>query len=265
MIEDETVSPQRPATEPSGRGHGKLTLTIVLILGIAVGIALVLAIESWRQSDDDNLVTVATTAPLAADTLPPITPSPPAPDADDPLAGAVWPSPDSETRYTDPVEAARGFAVDFVGFTDPVLGEFLVADSRSGQVEVKPSANGPTTIVFVRKLGDDDNWWVLGSASQNVIVQRPTVRAIIDSPMTVSGQSKSFEGNVEIELRGDGVGEPLVTGVVTGGAEELAPFEGSFEFTDPGSGGGALLATVPNAADGGVLEAAVMRVFFDAD
>jgi Immunoglobulin-like domain of bacterial spore germination len=265
MMEGEAVSPQHPATEPRGRGHGKLTLTIVLILGIAVGIALVLAIESWQQSEDDNLVTIAPTTPPAADTLPPITPSPPAPDADNPLGGAVWPSPDSETRYTDPVEAARGFAVEFVGFTDPLLGEFLVADSRSGEVEVKPSENGPTTIVFLRKLGDDDNWWVLGSVSQNVIVQRPTVRAIIDSPVTVSGQSKSFEGNVQIELRADGAGEPLVAGSVSGGAEELGPFEGSFEFTDPGSGGGALLATVPNAEDGGVLEAVVMRVFFDAD
>ena len=276
MIADDTTSSPSTPTEPGGRRHGKFTLALVLILGIAAGVALVLVIESWQRSDDDKniLVPVNTTAPQAvsstaptAETAPPITPSPPAPDADDPLAGAVWPLPDSGTRYTDPVEAARSFAVDFVGFTDPVLGEFLVADSRSGEVEVQPSGDGPTTIVFLRKLGDDDNWWVLGSVSQNVIVQSPRVRDIIDSPLMMTGQSRSFEGNVQVELRADGVAEPLVAGFVTGGAgEEFGPFEGSFEFTDPDAGGGgALLATVPNAEDGGVLEAAVMRVFFDAD
>ena len=267
MIEDETTIPSRAPTDGPRRGQSKLTLTIVLILGIAVGIALVLAIESWRSSDDnnDNLVPVATTQQQVVVTTP-ITPSPPAPDADDPLAGAVWPSRDSDTRYADPVEAARGFAVDFVGFTDPVLGEFLVADSRSGEVEVKPSDDGPTTIVFLRKLGDDDTWWVLGSASQNVIVQSPRVRAIIDSPLTVSGQARVFEGNVELDLRADGVAEPLFTGNVTGGAgPDFGQFEGTFEFSDPATGGGALLATVPSAKDGTVAEAAVMRVFFDAD
>jgi hypothetical protein len=266
MIENETDTESGALASQPRHGHSKLTLALVLILGVAVGIAVALAFESWRSSDDDNFEPAATTQAQAVVTNPPITPSPPAPDANDPLAGAVWPSPDSGTRYADPVEAARGFAVDFVGFTDPVLGEFLVADSRSGEVEVKPSDDGPTTIVFVRKLSDDETWWVLGSASQNVIVERPRVRAIVDSPLTVSGQAKVVEGDVAVELRADRASEPLFTGTVTGGSgPDFAPFEGTFEFTDPGTGGGALLATVPSAEDGRVLEAAVMRVFFDAD
>ena len=83
---------------------------------------------------------------------------------------------------------------------------------------MKPSDDGPITIVFVRKLGDDDSWWVLGSASQNVIIQNPAVRATVDSPLTVSGQARAFEGNVKVELRADGAAEPLFTGTVTGGA-----------------------------------------------
>jgi Immunoglobulin-like domain of bacterial spore germination len=269
MIEEDATSQGSGTAQPS-RGHGKLTLAIVLILGIAVGIALVLAVEEWRSSDDDNLVPVETAQPAAVTTAPApapsITPSPPAPDEGDPLAGAVWPLPGSETRYTDPVEAARGFAVDFVGFAEPLMGEFLVADSRSGEVEVKPSDDGPTTIVFVRKLGDDDSWWVLGSASQNVIIENPAVRATVDSPLTVSGQARAFEGNVKVELRADGAAEPVFTGSVTGGAgPDFGPFEGTFEFSDPGTGGGALVATVLSAEDGSVSEAAVMRLFFDSD
>jgi hypothetical protein len=101
MIEEEATSQGSGTAQPS-RGHGKLTLAIVLILGIAVGIALVLAVESWRSSDDDNLVPVETVQPAAPTAPAPlITPSPPAPDEGDPLAGAVWPLPDSKTRYTD--------------------------------------------------------------------------------------------------------------------------------------------------------------------
>ena len=92
------------------------------------------------------------------------------------------------------------------------------------------------------------------------------MRDTVDSPLTVSGQARAFEGNVTVELRADGVAEPLFTGAVTGGAgPDFGPFEGTFEFTDPGTGGGALVAIVPSAEDGSVTEAAVMRLFFDAD
>ena len=276
MIEGEATTSEDSA--PANRGHSKFTLAVVLILGIALGIAIILAVESARSSDDELVpvvtapATAVTTAlpvtrpPVAATTTPAITPSPPAPDEADPLAGAVWPLPDSDTRYTDPVEAARGFAVDFVGFTDPVIGEFLVADSRSGEVEVKATEDGATTIVFVRKLSDDDFWWVLGSASQNVILQRPVVRDTVDSPLTVSGQAKAPDGHVTVELRADGVAAPLFTGDVTAAAgSDFEPFEGTFEFTDSGAGGGALVAIIPSPVDGSVTEAVVTRLFFDAD
>jgi len=267
MIEEEATSQSTESAAQPSQGHSNLTMVIVLILGVAVGIAIVLGFEALRASDDDNLVPVAqpaavTTAPVIP--APSITPSPPAPDANDPLAGAVWPLPASETRYTDPVESARGFATDFVGFTAPTMGEFQVADSQSGEVTVKASDTGPTTIVFLRKLGGDPSWWVVGSASQNVIIQSPAVRATVDSPLTVSGQAKASGGNVKVELRTDSATDQLFAGTVTGGTADFAPFEASFEFTDPGTGGGALVATVPSAEDGSVTEAAVMRLFFDA-
>lgn len=67
---------------------------------------------------------------------------------------AVWPFVSGTTRYTDPVSAARGFAADFVGFTDPVVGDFRQGDSRSGEVPVQAKASAPVTTVLVRKLGD---------------------------------------------------------------------------------------------------------------
>jgi hypothetical protein len=84
----------------------------------------------------------------------------------------VIPDGSSEVRYDDPVEAARSFAVDFVGVTGPVVGEFMQGDARSGEVEVRPMANGPTT-AFVAQLGSDGTWWVVGSATANIVIDAP--------------------------------------------------------------------------------------------
>ncbi len=175
---------------------------------------------------------------------------------------AVWPWFNSETRYDDPVEAATGFAEHFLGFTDPVMGEFLQGDSRSGEVEVQPMADGPVTTVFIRLLGTDDTWWILGSATQNISVDEPTALCEIDSPLAVSGQAFTFEGNVEVQVRADGIEAPLATTAVTGGGSEMLPFDGLVSFADPGSGSGAVVFLSRSARDGSVWEAVVLRVSF---
>lgn len=175
---------------------------------------------------------------------------------------AVWPWFDSGVRYVNPMAAARGFAEDSVGFDNPVVGPFQQGDSRSGEVEVRPTADGPVTVVLVRQLGPDDTWWVLGSATANIEVDEPDALDEISSPLTVSGRALAFEGTVDVEVRGDGSTSPLVAGFVTGGGTEMAPFEGTFTFTSPGQGGGAVVFLTLSAENGQVWEAAVVRVQF---
>jgi hypothetical protein len=233
---------------------------ILATVGVASLIAALVVVEVGRSSNDDNLVAVATTVPLVPFTY---HPTPTIAAANDPLSGAVWPLPDSATRYTDPVEAARAFAVDFVGFTDPVIGTFEANDSRSGSINVRSTADGPDTIIFLRKLADDDSWWVVGSASANIVVEDPDVRDVVSSPLTMNGKARAFEGTVNVALRVDGVDAPLFEGVVTGGSgPDFGPFEGTFEFDEPGEGGGALMSVIHSAKDGSVAEATVTRVFF---
>ena len=50
------------------------------------------------------------------------------------------------------MSAARGFATDYVGFTDPIVGEFQQGDARSGEVPVQATVIGPITTVLVRQL-----------------------------------------------------------------------------------------------------------------
>src|SRR5262245_24586738 len=142
MTTDWETEPSEERNKEEGRGRGKFTIVIVVILLIALAIAALLAIDAWRTSDHE-LVPV-TTAPQTgattsvalpetsapATTVAPAAPATTAPAGTDPatpttnpqadLSSAVYPLPDSGVRFTDPVELVRAFAVEFVGFTDPV-------------------------------------------------------------------------------------------------------------------------------------------------
>jgi hypothetical protein len=217
--------------------------------------------DSTSTSTSTSTTTSAattTSTTVAPETTPPL---PPAADT----ATAVWPWVDSDVRYDDPVEAARGFALDFIGFTDPLIGEFRQGDSRSGEVEVRSIETFAPTTVFVRQLGPDDSWWVLGSATENIVVETPDALAAIASPLTVSGRSSAFEGTVAVEIRADGVEEPIFESFVTGGAfDELGPFVEVFDWPNPGAGSGAIVFQTTSSDDGRVWEAGVFRVHFAA-
>jgi hypothetical protein len=175
----------------------------------------------------------------------------------------VWPAVDSDVRYDDPQKAARGFAEDLVGFTDPLVGEFRQGDSRSGEVEVRAAETGPVTTVLVRQL-DDGSWWVLGSETADIQLTRPTAGSTITSPVTLAGSARAFEGTVDVRVVADGEADPVGTGFVTGsGGPELGPFEGRIEFRAPDAAdAGALLLTTTGGEDSVIWQATVVRVRF---
>ena len=269
----EPASPERatpPPTEPAARRP------IALIAALTVAVAAVAALITllvWPDDEADDVATEPTTtlAPstTAAPTTEPSTTEPttattataavPAPVD---TSTAVFPFASSDVRYDDPVEAARGFAVDFVGFTDPIVGEFMQGDARSGEVAVRPMADGPVTTVFVRQLGTDGTWWVLGSATADIATDAPGPGAEITSPVAVSGSALAFEGTVNVEIRQDGTRQPLGSGIVTGGGDVLRPFSGEVEFSAPSEQSGAVVFLTRSEQDGRVWEAAVIRVRF---
>lgn len=178
------------------------------------------------------------------------------------LSPAVWPWFNSTTRYTDPVEAATEFVVDFIGFGEPIAGPFQQGDSRSGEVEIQPAQGGPITTIFVRQLGTDGTWWVLGAATATIVVDEPSALCTIESPLTVQGEAFTFEGTVEVQVRADDAVGPLAVVPVTGGGTKLEPFEGDITFQMPASDSGAVVFLSRSAEDGSVSEASVVRVSF---
>lgn len=178
---------------------------------------------------------------------------------------AVWPFVSSTTRYTDPVQAARGFAVDYLGFVDPVVGAFQQGDNRSGEVAIKATSQGATTTVFVRQASTDDSWWVLGCTTSNLQLQSPAALAAITSPVTLKGQSTAFEATVNVEVRQNGSLKPLGTGIVMGGSNgQMGPFSKAISFTKPTAKAGAIILKTLSAKDGNIAEASVLAVTFPA-
>ena len=290
-----TDTPETPDTSGATRAGGGATKRWPLIAGaVAIIAALVVGLVLITSDDDDETTdSVATTEapettvvsgttevpattespattqapettePVATTEAPTTEPSTTVAPVPDQVRTAIWPWFDTDLRYADPVEAAVGFASDYLGFVDPIASEFMAGDSRSGEVEIRSVDTGPATVVFVRQLTDDDSWWILGAASENITIDEPEALAEVTSPLTGSGTALAFEGTVDVQLRADGNGEPIFEGFVTGsGGPEPGPYSETFEFTSPGDTDGALVMLSLSSEDGSTLEASAMRIFY---
>lgn len=172
----------------------------------------------------------------------------------------VWPFTDS--GYADPVALAADFATTYLGFTAPVTGTLRQGDARSGEVEVRPRANGPATTVLVRQVTGDSRWFAIGAATGHVEVSTPEALATVTSPLRIAGRALAFEGTVQVEVREDGSTTPLGKGFVTGGGSEMGPFADEIAFQRPTGRYGTVVLYTTSAEDGRVWEAAVLRVAF---
>lgn len=203
--------------------------------------------------------TSATSQTTTARTTSPTTS--PATLAPEEAASVVWPEPGGGTVYRDPIEAAVSMATELVGFTSPVVGEFQQGDSRSGEVPIRPTRQGPISTVLVRQLSDG-HWYVLGASSDDLRLESPNAGSQVSSPMTVSGQSRAFEGTILVSVLARGDTEPLARKPLQGGSNaDLGPFSGTVRFDAPSGGGaGVVMLTTDSAKDGSIRQATVVPV-----
>ena len=245
----------------------------VLLLSMVSVVAVLLA-ACGGSSDEPATTTTAKTSTTVATTT---TTAPPAttastttsssttssvPEAVQPEQ-AVWPFASTSTRYSEPAAAAAGFATEYLGFADPVVGPFQQGDARSGEVEIRPQASGPVTTVLVRQLAPDDSWWVIGASTGNIQLASPETLATITSPVAVSGTSTAFEATVNVEVRQDDTLTPLVESTFMGGSNgDMGPFSAQLAFGPQSADAGAIVFKTLSAKDGSVWEASVVRISF---
>jgi hypothetical protein len=175
----------------------------------------------------------------------------------------VWPDPASDTTFDEPGAAVESFAEDLLGFVDPVYSEFMQGDSRSGEMEVRATGDGPATTIGVRQLSDD-TWYVLFAATSEVELTTPAAQATVDHPMDVEGTARGFEGQVRVAVYVRGDTEPLAEDFFTAGSgEELESFTGTLDWPIRGEGGwGVVVASTASGADGSTWAATAIPVGF---
>lgn len=263
--------PPRPDRRPAPRRRRTVAIVAAVVAVLALVVAA--AVGYWSGDDDDVATGPSTTvAPSSStavteqpsttvtDTTAATTTTVAAPAPVD-TSTAIFPYASGTVRYDDPLDAARGFAVDYAGFTDPILGDFMQGDTRSGEVEVRAAADGPVSVVLVRQL--DDSWWVLGAVTDGIDVAEPPMGEAITSPVTVRGTALAFEGHVDVQVRQDGTTEPLGRGYVTGaGAPPAGPFHGQVAFAPPTESYGSMVFTTSSAENGQVWQIAAYRIRF---
>ena len=228
-----------------------MSVTRAIVAMVAVVMLVAAGIIVATRDGEESSPTTATPAPTTTAAPPTTVPLD--------TTTAVYPTAGSSVRFDEPTDAARSFAVDFVGFVDPVVGEFQQGDSQSGEIEIRPSTSGPVTTVLVRRLGE--SWWVLGAATANIELRDPAALAQISSPVRLRGVSTAFEANVSVEIREDGARRPLGDGFVMGGSMgEKGPFDGTVTFAQPSAAMGAVVLYTTSMENGRVWEAGVVRV-----
>ncbi|MHB8334649.1 MAG: Gmad2 immunoglobulin-like domain-containing protein [Acidimicrobiales bacterium] len=176
---------------------------------------------------------------------------------------AAWPSAQGSLRYQTPTAAALGFAQSVLAMREPLAHGFARGDTRSGEVAVTTTHDGPVTTVLVRQVTSDSSWWVLGSTCRDVAIGEPSALASVASPLRLSGWSTAFEAVINDSLYEDDVARPIASGTTMGGANGvMGPFATTLAFSAPIHPYGVLVVSVRSPKDGAVLEASAIRVAF---
>ena len=235
---------------------------LVGIGSAAAVIALVVGVLALSGDDTKKIDVVASTTTEATTTTDSTGTTAPGSTTVDPTL-PVFPDPSTSRRFDDPKAAAQAFATELLGFADPVVGELMQGDARSGEIEVRSFDGGMPTSVLVRQL-EDDSWFVIGSVVESIRLDTPPQGATISSPQTLTGAASAFEGQVNVRLYADGVKEPIGETYVMGrGDGVLGDFTGELTFDVPaGAQHGVLVLFEPSAKDGSTIAATVIRVHF---
>jgi len=148
----------------------------------------------------------------------------------------LWP-PDGAAS---PEQAVSEFVRELLN-VDPNLGEFRAGDVRSGEIDVRgpEEAAGVRATAFVRRLGPDDAWFVIGAASEGVEITTPETGATIPAgPLAVEGLGRGFESTINVRaVLTDADATELDSAIGVGGPYgELEPYDVVLDLSDTRSG-----------------------------
>jgi Immunoglobulin-like domain of bacterial spore germination len=238
-------------------------------------VAALVAATTALGCSDDNSGRKASTAPSSSSTSTTTIAS----QVADPFPG-IWPfttqaEADAYARgqdevFNDPVRTAVEFTRSYGGMEKPVAGggfrpRLSGAADTVGEVDIRPKPGSPlVTTVTLERTGEV--WVVVAAKAEKIHLESPVPLDLVSSPVLVSGTSSSFEGNVVVQVKEDGMGPEQFLGQepLTGGAgEDLEPFQGRVNFKTPTKPAGAVVALTDSAEDGSIQQLSAVRVRFE--
>ena len=243
---------------------------VVLLVGLAVLPNLSnddTGVETTPPAGRDEITTTtttrteATTTTTTAAAVSPTVPPPPV---------IVWPAPEMG-QYTDPVEAARSFMEEYIGFADPTFGDLRRGEEGFAEIDVYRTGEDGSPLdavastIFLRQV--DGNWVVVSARSEDVVVEQPADFDTIASPVVIDGRGRGFEGTVVVRVReaGMGAGEFLSEEpTIAGSGESLEPFHLELIFGSPSQSSGSLSFGTDSGGENSLSGFTVVPVLFAA-
>lgn len=259
------------------------------VMAAAAAVTVVVAVSTLWSLDDRPQQQVDAGPAAPSGEAPPVpTTSIPAAPVD--IYVGIWPfasmadattyEASGATTFRDPQATAREFARVYLGMNDQA--DFaqqrtglrtdtavVPVGSRLGEGGRLLADPQPASFVTLVQPFGTQVWSVVAARAPRIMPAHEFSEGGYFPPtMRVTGEANAFEGTIDVEIREDGMvaGEALGRGFVTGsGASDgsLGPFDGEIAFTEPTRMRGAVIWSERSAADGRLLQVAVVGIVFD--
>lgn len=205
------------------------------VLALAAAVAAVVGLAALLgDGGEDQQVEATDASTTTTPTTTPTTTAAPEPDPEPPLADdAVWPPPGRQPDAA-PLDVARSFVEEYLGFPDPPLSALRPGggpDEPTGEVDVHLVGEGGvvlddrvvSTLLLRRDAG---GWVVTGARSADIVVEHPRPLDALGATFVAEGRSRGYEGTIVVSVveRGATAARPLARAAGIGGAYEPEPF-----------------------------------------
>ncbi|HEV3227452.1 MAG TPA: Gmad2 immunoglobulin-like domain-containing protein, partial [Acidimicrobiales bacterium] len=198
----------------AGRRRSITVLALAAVVAVAVG-AIVVMNHGNGGGQKAVIATTTTTASTTTSTSAPTTTG----GATPVVRAPIWPFASNDQSFTTAEEAAKSFAIEYLGMTLARVGTTMGSD-----VEIFPTDQAATrTVVHVEHR--QGGWVVLGADADEIKVDHPAPNDHLTSPLSISGQATAFEATIGLELRAYGSMTPAFKDITMGGANgQIGPF-----------------------------------------
>ena len=195
-----------------------------MILGVAAAVAVAVGTVALLNRGDDKQTQHINTATNSGNTSTTTNTTPTT--VFQSAAPAIWPFESMNRTFATPEEAAKSFAVDYLGMTLARVGTTLPPADAGGASSVEVFANDRASLRTLVNVVEQPprGWVVIGASADEIVVDTPKPHDPLAASMNLAGRSRAFEAQLGIQLRSFGSTTSVLEDSAMGGSTEILPF-----------------------------------------